>query len=80
MMIMPVQEVLVSEVSVEEHVLLGCFGLDLTAVQSKKKLRLALRRAGYPGAHAAHLVRESPLLVRQSGHQYRLRRCNEHEG
>ena len=80
MMIMPVQEVSESGVSVEEHVLLGCFGLDLSAVRQKKQLQVALRRAGYPGAHAAHLVRESPLLVCQAGHQYRLRRCNEHEG
>jgi hypothetical protein len=78
-MIMSAQEVLESEVSVQEHVLLGCFGLDLTAVQPKKQLRLALRRAGYPGALAAHLVRESPLLVRQAGHEYRLRRCDEHD-
>jgi hypothetical protein len=79
MMITPAQVVLESEVSVQEHVLLGCFGLDLTAVQPKKQLRLALRRAGYPGAHAAHLVRASPLLVRQAGHQYRLRRCDEYD-
>jgi hypothetical protein len=79
MMIMSGQEVLESGVSVQEHILLGCFGLHLTAVQSKKELRLALRRAGYPGAHAAHVVRESPLLVRQAGHEYRLRRCDEHD-
>jgi hypothetical protein len=77
---MPAQKVLESGVSLQEHVLLGCFGLGLTTVQPKKQLRLALRRAGYPGPHAAHLVRESPLLVRQAGHRYRLRRCDEPEG
>jgi hypothetical protein len=79
MMIMPVQEALVeSGVSVEEHVLLGCFGLDLAAVRPKKQLRLALRRAGYPAALAAQLIRDSPLLVREAGRAYRLRRCDEH--
>ena len=50
-MIMPVQEVVESGISVDEHVLLGCFGLDLAAVRQKKQLRLALRRADYP-AHS----------------------------
>jgi hypothetical protein len=76
MMIMPVQEALESGVSVEEHVLLGCFGLDLAAVRQKKQLRLALRRAGYPAALAAQLIRDSPLLVREAGRGYRLRRCD----
>ena len=80
MMIMPAQVVLESEVSVQEHVLLGCFGLDLTAVRHKKQLRLALRRAGYPPALAAQLIRDSTLLVREAGHVYRLRRCDEHDG
>jgi hypothetical protein len=78
-MIMSAQEDVEFGFSVQEHVLLECFGLDLTAVQSKKQLRLALQRAGYPGTHAGHLVRESPLLVRQGGHEYRLRRCDEHD-
>ena len=79
-MAMPVQEVVEARVSVAEHVLLGCFGLDLAAVLQKKQLRLALRRAGYPAALAAHLIRDSPLLTRQAGHRYRLRRCDEPEG
>ena len=74
---MPVQEAVESGVSVDEHVLLGCFGVDLAAVRQRKHLRLALRRAGYPAALAAHLVRDSPLLARQAGHRYRLRRCDE---
>jgi hypothetical protein len=76
-MIMPVQEVIESGVSVDEQVLLGCFGLDLAAVRQKKQLRLALRLAGYPAALAAHLIRDSPLLARQAGHRYRLRPCDE---
>jgi hypothetical protein len=78
-MVMPVHEVVESRVSVDEHVLLGCFGLDLAAVRQKKQLRLALRRAGYPAALAAHLIRDSPLLARHA-HRYRLRRCDEPEG
>jgi hypothetical protein len=79
-MVMPVHEVVESGVSVDEHVLLGCFGVDLAAVRQKKQLRLALRRAGYPAALAAHLIRDSPLLARHAGHRYRLRRCDEREG
>ena len=77
---MPAQQVVESGISIDEYVLLECFGLDLTAVRQTKQLRLALRRAGYRAPHAAHLVRDSPLLARQGGHQYRLRRCDEHEG
>jgi hypothetical protein len=77
---MPVQDVVESRVSVDEHVLLGCFGLDLAAVRQKKQLRLALRRAGYPAALAAQLIRDSPLLIRQASHGYRLRRWDEREG
>jgi hypothetical protein len=79
-MVMPVQEVGESGISVDEHVLLGCFSLDLSAVRQKTQLRLALRRAGYPAALATHLIRDSPLLARQADHRYRLRRCDEPEG
>jgi hypothetical protein len=79
-MVMPVHEIVESGVSVDEHVLLGCFGLDLAAVRQTKQLRFALRRAGYPAALAAHLIRDSPLLARHAGHRYRLRRCDEPEG
>ena len=50
---MPVQEVVESRVSVDEHVLLGCFGLDLAAVRQKKQLHLAMRRAVTP-RHSPH--------------------------
>ena len=76
---MPVHDVGESGVSIDEHVLLGCFGLDLAAVRQKKQLLLALRRAGYPAALAAHLIRDSSLLARHAGHRYRLRRCDEPE-
>jgi hypothetical protein len=76
---MAVQEVLESRICVDEHVLLGCFGLNLTAVRHKKQLRLALRRAGYPAALAAQLIRDSPHLVREADRAYRLRRCDEHD-
>ena len=79
-MLTPVHQVAESGVSLDEHVLLGCFGLDLTAVRHKTQLRLALRRAGYPPALAAQLIRDSPLLVREAaGRGYRLRRCDEHD-
>jgi hypothetical protein len=79
-MVMSVHEVVESGVSVDEHILLGCFGLDLAAVRQKKQLRLALRRVGYSAALAAHLIRDSPLLARHADHRYRLRRCDEPEG
>ena len=77
---MPVHEVSESVFPVDEQVLLGCFDLDLEAIRQRRQLRLAMRRAGYPATLAAHLIRDSPLLVRQAGHRYRLRRCDEHEG
>lgn len=76
---MPVHEVSESVFPVDDQVLLGCFGLDVAAVRHRRQLRLALRRAGYPAALAGHLIRNSPLLVRQAGHRYRLRRCDEHD-
>ena len=76
---MAVQKLVESRVCVDEHVLLGCFGLDPKAVRHKKQLRLALRRAGYPAALTAQLIRDSPLLVRQADQRYRLRRCDEHD-
>ena len=78
-MLMPVHQVAESGVSLDEHVLLGCFGVDLTGVRHKKQLRLALRRAGYPAALAAQLIRDSPLLLREAGRAYRLKRCDEHD-
>ena len=37
--------------------------MNLAAVLQKKQLRLALRRAGYPAAQAAHLIHDSQLLA-----------------
>ena len=76
---MPVHQVAQSGVCIDEHVLLGCFGLNLAAVRQRKQLRLALRHAGYPAALTTQLIRDSPLLVRQAD-GYRLRRCDEPEG
>jgi hypothetical protein len=76
---MPVHEVSESVFPVDDQVLLGCFGLDVTGVRHRRQLRLALRRAGYPATLAAHLIRDSPLLVRKAGRRYRLRRCDEHD-
>jgi hypothetical protein len=63
-------------------VLLGCFGHDLSGTRSRHDLCTALRRAGYPGALARHVVRTSPLLIDVPrpgcrGQRYRLRRCTE---
>jgi hypothetical protein len=65
-----------------DRVLLGCFGLDLGATRSRHDLCTVLRRAGYPGALARHVVRTSPLLIdvpqpRRRPQRYRLRRCTE---
>ena len=46
-----------------DHVLLGCFGLDLGGTRSRHDLCTALHRAGYPGALAHHVVRTSQLLI-----------------
>jgi hypothetical protein len=75
-LVMAVDEVADSMFPVDEHVLLGCFGRDLAGVRHQTQLRLALRRAGYPAALAAQLIRHSPLLVREAGRGYRLRRCD----
>jgi hypothetical protein len=76
---MAVHPVAESRLHVDEQVLVVCFGRDLLAVRHERQLRLALRKAGYPAALAGHLIRHSPLLVRQAGHCYRLRRCDENE-
>jgi hypothetical protein len=65
-----------------DHVLLGCFGLDLGGTRTRHDLCTALRGAGYPGALARHVVRTSPLLIdvpqpRCRGQRYRLRRSTE---
>ena len=78
-LVMPVHEFADSMFPNDEHVLLGCFGRDLEAVRHQTQLRLTLRRAGYPAALAAQLIRDSPLLVREPGQEYRLRRCDEHD-
>ena len=75
---MPAREVTDSMFPDDEHVLLGCFGRDLAAVRHQTQLRLALRRAGFPAALAAQLIRDS-RFVREAGRGYRLRRCDEHD-
>jgi hypothetical protein len=65
-----------------DFVLLGCFGLEVSGTRSRHDLCIALRRAGYPGALARHIVRASPLLIdvpqpRFRGQRYRLRWCTE---
>jgi len=65
-----------------DHIILGCFALDLGGTRSRSDLCTALRRAGYPGALARHVLRTSPLLIdvlqpRCRGQRFRLRRCAE---
>ena len=79
---MPLHQLTDGSPSDADHVLLGCFGLDLRGTRSRRDLCLALRRAGYPGVLARHVVRLSPLLVdvpppRARRQRYRLRRWFE---
>ena len=60
-----------------DRVLLCCFGPELAGPRHHKQLSTALQQAGYRGALAQHLIRLSPLLVRESGRHYRLKRCDE---
>ena len=60
-----------------DHVLLGCFCMDLNGPGHRRDLCHALRSAGFPGPLPRHIVRTSPLLVHVSGPCYRLRRCTE---
>ena len=60
-----------------DHVLLCCFGPELAGSRHQKQLSAALQQAGYRGALAQHLIRLSPLLVREAGRRYRLRHCDE---
>ncbi len=60
-----------------DQILLCCFGLDLATTRDGKQLRLALNQAGYRSALARHLVRDSPLLVREPGYRFRLRDWTE---
>ena len=62
---------------IPDHVLLCCFGPELAGPRHHKQLSTALQQAGYRGALAQHLIRLSPLLVRESGRHYRLKRCDE---
>jgi hypothetical protein len=63
-LVMPAREVTDSMFPDDEHVLLGCFGRDLAAVRHQTQLRLALRRAGFPAALAAQLIRDSRLSAK----------------
>lgn len=62
---------------IPDHVLLCCFGPELAGSRNHKQLSTALQQAGYRGALAQHLIRVSPLLVRDAGRRYRLKRCDE---
>jgi hypothetical protein len=56
-----------------ELALLSCFGAQLDGCRHRQHLHGALRTAGYSAAAARHLVRVSPLLVRDLGPHYRLK-------
>ena len=56
-----------------DYVLLCTFILEPATERTSKQLRRALRAAGFPGAAAGHLIRNSPLLYRNSTRRYRLR-------
>jgi hypothetical protein len=62
---------------IPDHVLLCCFGPELAGARHHKQLSTTLQQASYRGALAQHLIRASPLLVRESGRHYRLKRCDE---
>ena len=62
---------------IPDHVLLCCFGPELAGARHHRQLSTALQHAGYRGALAQHLTRRSPLLVREAGRHYRLKRCDE---
>jgi hypothetical protein len=56
-----------------DHVLLCCFGLDLSAERSSSQLRKALIEAGFGLSEAREVLRGSPLVYRTSVGSYRLR-------
>jgi len=56
----------------EDLPLLSCFAPDFRDTRHRRQLHVALRRAGYSGAAAHHLIRVSPLLVRDDSRHYRL--------
>ena len=62
---------------IPDHVLLCCFGPELAGARRHQQLSTALQQAGYRGALAQHLIRLSPLLVREAGRRYRLGPCDE---
>jgi hypothetical protein len=62
---------------IPDHVLLCCFGPELTGTRHHRQLSGALQRVGYGGPLVQHLIRVSPLLVRGAGRCYRLKRCDE---
>jgi hypothetical protein len=61
---------------IPDYVLLCCFGPELEGARHHRHLSAALQRAGYRGALAQHLIRLSPLLVREARRRYRLKRCD----
>jgi hypothetical protein len=56
----------------EDLTLLSCFAPDFRDTRHRRQLQVALRRAGYSAAAARHLIRASPLLVRDHSRHYRL--------
>jgi hypothetical protein len=60
-----------------DHILLCCFGVELAGARHYRRLHRALRRAGYTGCLARHLIRASPLLARDADQLYRLRQHDE---
>ncbi len=59
-----------------DHVLLCCFGPQLSGERTDRQLRHALCEAGFSAPLARHLIRVSPLLRRTSRGRHRLREFN----
>jgi len=56
-----------------DHVLLCCFGSELTGERTSRQLRRALLQAGFTGPLARHIINMSPCLSREAKSSYRLR-------
>ena len=57
-----------------DHVLLCCFGSELTGERTYRQLRRALLQAGFTGLLARHIITMSPCLSRDAKGAYRLRK------
>lgn len=73
----PMEQLAADALPVHDYVILCCFGPELVGSRHHSELRAALQRAGYRAQHARHLIRASPVLVRETGHNYRLRCWDE---